>query len=99
MCVRAVVQTLMPGHRCRRDELTEQWRIFTPALHAIDRGEVQLEEYAYGSRGPKSGGRGPEAKPREEERDIHTQLYSLVGGFVVPASTCPLSLRRGEIPR
>lgn len=42
-------------HPPRRDELTEQWRIFTPVLQGMDRGSVPLETYAYGSRGPKSG--------------------------------------------
>eukprot|EP00882_Tetradesmus_deserticola_P002300 GHRQ01002455.1.p1 GENE.GHRQ01002455.1~~GHRQ01002455.1.p1 ORF type:complete len:526 (+),score=252.21 GHRQ01002455.1:167-1744(+) len=39
-------------HFVRRDELRAAWSIFTPLLHAIDRGEAQLEPYEYGSRGP-----------------------------------------------
>ena len=34
------------------DELFEAWRIFTPVLHAIDRGEVEPIPYPFGSRGP-----------------------------------------------
>ncbi|KAI7817045.1 glucose-6-phosphate 1-dehydrogenase [Gamsiella multidivaricata] len=37
----------------RSDELDEAWRIFTPVLHKIDRGQVPVEIYPYGSRGPK----------------------------------------------
>ncbi|KAF9217260.1 Glucose-6-phosphate 1-dehydrogenase [Podila verticillata] len=37
----------------RSDELDEAWRIFTPVLHKIDRGQVPVEVYPYGSRGPK----------------------------------------------
>lgn len=37
----------------RRDELDASWRIFTPLLHAIDKGMVPVREYAAGSRGPK----------------------------------------------
>ena len=36
----------------RSDELAEAWRIFTPLLHEIERGEVKPVEYRYGSRGP-----------------------------------------------
>lgn len=39
-------------HFVRRDELRAAWAIFTPLLHAIDRGEVPVHTYAYGSRGP-----------------------------------------------
>ena len=39
-------------HFVRRDELRAAWSIFTPLLHAIDRGEVPIYPYAYGSRGP-----------------------------------------------
>eukprot|EP00878_Enallax_costatus_P001274 GHUV01001418.1.p1 GENE.GHUV01001418.1~~GHUV01001418.1.p1 ORF type:complete len:249 (+),score=60.20 GHUV01001418.1:227-973(+) len=39
-------------HFVRRDELRAAWSIFTPLLHAIDRGEVTPEPYTYGSRGP-----------------------------------------------
>lgn len=38
----------------RRDELRAAWSIFTPVLHAIDRGEAVPEPYTYGSRGPAS---------------------------------------------
>lgn len=38
----------------RDDELEASWSIFTPLLHAIDRGEIKPETYAYGSRGPKA---------------------------------------------
>ena len=37
----------------RSDELHEAWRIFTPLLHQIDRKEVEVTPYVYGSRGPK----------------------------------------------
>lgn len=40
-------------HFVRRDELEVAWKIFTPLLHAIDRGEVEPVPYTYGSRGPK----------------------------------------------
>ena len=43
----------------RRDELQEAWRIFTPLLHHIEgaggvkvKGDVKVEKYEYGSRGP-----------------------------------------------
>jgi len=38
----------------RDDELDAAWKIFTPILHKIDRGELEVEKYAYGSRGPES---------------------------------------------
>lgn len=38
----------------RDDELTEAWRIFTPALHEIEKKHIQPELYPAGSRGPKS---------------------------------------------
>ena len=37
----------------RDDELEYSWRIFTPILHAIDKGEIKNESYEYGSRGPE----------------------------------------------
>lgn len=37
----------------RSDELHEAWRIFTPLLHQIDRKEVDVTPYVYGTRGPK----------------------------------------------
>lgn len=40
-------------HFVRRDELRAAWAIFTPLLHAIDRGEVPIHAYPYGSRGPE----------------------------------------------
>ena len=40
-------------HFVRKDELEEAWKIFTPVLHAIDRGEISPVPYKYGSRGPK----------------------------------------------
>ncbi|OZJ03558.1 hypothetical protein BZG36_03105 [Bifiguratus adelaidae] len=37
----------------RDDELDAAWKIFTPLLHWIDKGEgVDIKNYAYGSRGP-----------------------------------------------
>jgi len=36
----------------RDDELDLAWKIFTPLLHAIDKKEVPLAKYEYGSRGP-----------------------------------------------
>ena len=36
----------------RSDELDAAWRIFTPLLHAIDRGEVKPIPYTMGTRGP-----------------------------------------------
>ncbi|GAB4821247.1 hypothetical protein N2152v2_008293 [Parachlorella kessleri] len=39
-------------HFVRRDELRAAWAIFTPLLHQIDRGEVAVFPYPYGSRGP-----------------------------------------------
>ena len=35
-----------------RDELKAAWAAFTPILHAIDNGEVMVERYPAGSRGP-----------------------------------------------
>lgn len=37
----------------RRDELDAAWRIFTPLLHQIDRGEIAPIPYEAGTRGPK----------------------------------------------
>ncbi|PWU87187.1 putative glucose-6-phosphate 1-dehydrogenase [Trypanosoma cruzi] len=37
----------------RVDELDAAWRIYTPLLHAIDRGEVKVLPYAAGSCGPE----------------------------------------------
>ena len=35
-----------------RDELRAAWAVFTPLLHAIDKGDVPLLPYKYGTRGP-----------------------------------------------
>ena len=35
-----------------RDELRAAWAVFTPLLHAIDAGKVELLSYPYGTRGP-----------------------------------------------
>mmetsp|Transcript_35892 Transcript_35892/g.113520 ORF Transcript_35892/g.113520 Transcript_35892/m.113520 type:complete len:551 (-) Transcript_35892:1095-2747(-) len=40
-------------HFVRRDELHAAWTIFTPLLHAVDRGDIEPVSYVYGSRGPK----------------------------------------------
>eukprot|EP00796_Vickermania_ingenoplastis_P006309 gene6309-4540_t len=37
----------------RKDELDAAWRIFTPVLHQIDRGELDPIPYPAGTRGPK----------------------------------------------
>ncbi|KAG0213246.1 Glucose-6-phosphate 1-dehydrogenase [Mortierella sp. GBA30] len=37
----------------RDDELDAAWKIFTPILKTIDRGEIEPTPYAFGSRGPK----------------------------------------------
>nr|8FUY_A Chain A, Glucose-6-phosphate 1-dehydrogenase [Crithidia fasciculata]8FUY_B Chain B, Glucose-6-phosphate 1-dehydrogenase [Crithidia fasciculata] len=37
----------------RKDELDVAWRIFTPLLHQIDKGEVKPIPYQAGTRGPK----------------------------------------------
>jgi len=39
-------------HFVRSDELAEAWRIFTPALHQLDKGVVTPIPYPFGSRGP-----------------------------------------------
>lgn len=39
-------------HFVRRDELKAAWKAFTPILHAIDNGEVMVDRYPAGSRGP-----------------------------------------------
>eukprot|EP00951_Prasinocladus_malaysianus_P050410 scaffold680200_cov62-Prasinocladus_malaysianus.AAC.1 len=44
-------------HFVRRDELEAAWKIFTPLLHAIDRGEMLPLPYVYGSRGPAESDR------------------------------------------
>ncbi len=49
-------------HFLRRDELRAAWNIFTPLLHQIDRGEVPIHEYEFGSRGP--------AKAEEQVDDV-----------------------------
>ncbi|RNE95497.1 putative glucose-6-phosphate 1-dehydrogenase, partial [Trypanosoma conorhini] len=36
----------------RKDELDAAWRIYTPLLHAIDRGELKVLPYVAGTRGP-----------------------------------------------
>ncbi len=36
----------------RDDELRASWRIWTPLLHAIDKGQIDPIPYRYGSRGP-----------------------------------------------
>ena len=38
----------------RSDELEAAWDVFTPALHAIDAGEIRPLPYAFGSCGPES---------------------------------------------
>ena len=35
-----------------RDELRAAWAVYTPLLHAIDAGKVELLSYPYGTRGP-----------------------------------------------
>lgn len=40
-------------HFVRRDELKEAWKIFTPLLHRIDKGEIKPSSYKPGSRGPE----------------------------------------------
>lgn len=40
-------------HFVRADELNEEWRIFTPILHQIDKGEIKPIEYEFGSKGPQ----------------------------------------------
>jgi len=46
MCVRHKLR----AHKlfCRRDELSAAWKIFTPVLHAIDRGELVPSQYQAG---------------------------------------------------
>ena len=39
-------------HFLRRDELKAAWAIFTPLLHEIDAGKVDVHPYPFGSRGP-----------------------------------------------
>jgi len=39
---------------CCRDELKAAWKAFTPILHAIDNGEIMMDRYPAGSRGPPS---------------------------------------------
>ncbi|GIL45941.1 hypothetical protein Vafri_3047 [Volvox africanus] len=36
-------------HFVRRDELRAAWAIFTPLLHAVDAGAVQIHPYPYGT--------------------------------------------------
>ncbi|CAO3703613.1 unnamed protein product [Rhizopus stolonifer] len=38
----------------RSDELIAAWKIFTPLLHKVDAGKVDVMPYAYGSRGPEN---------------------------------------------
>lgn len=43
-------------HYVRRDELRASWAIFTPVLHAIDRGDgPTVHKYSYGTRGLEEG--------------------------------------------
>ncbi|XP_018494491.1 glucose-6-phosphate 1-dehydrogenase [Galendromus occidentalis] len=37
----------------RSEELAEAWRIFTPILHIIERGQTKPIPYVFGSRGPR----------------------------------------------
>lgn len=50
----------VPHCPCRmcRDELRAAWGIFTPLLHKIDAGEVEVHPYPYGSRWDTRGGIG-----------------------------------------
>lgn len=52
---RLILQVLRGDHSSfvRDDELRSAWRIFTPLLHAIDRGEIEPLRYKAFSRGPK----------------------------------------------
>ena len=43
--------TLITFISCR-DELRAAWAVYTPLLHAIDAGKVNLLSYPYGTRGP-----------------------------------------------
>lgn len=36
----------------QRESLSYTWAIFTPILHAIDRGDIPVAEYKAGTRGP-----------------------------------------------
>jgi glucose-6-phosphate 1-dehydrogenase len=43
-------------HFVRRDELRASWAMFTPLLHALDKGEgPKLHKYKYGDRGVEAG--------------------------------------------
>jgi glucose-6-phosphate 1-dehydrogenase len=42
------------SHFVSPEELEASWRIFTPALHALEQASSPPETYAYGGRGPKA---------------------------------------------
>lgn len=58
----------------RDDELDEAWQIFTPLLESIDKGEIPMEEYKYGSRGPVAAEKL--IKEKGYERAPEGELYS-----------------------
>eukprot|EP01097_Dermamoeba_algensis_P009106 TRINITY_DN628_c0_g1_i2.p1 TRINITY_DN628_c0_g1~~TRINITY_DN628_c0_g1_i2.p1 ORF type:complete len:323 (-),score=64.74 TRINITY_DN628_c0_g1_i2:202-1170(-) len=49
---RLILDVLRGDHNLfvRNDELLEAWRIFTPLLHAIDKGALDVEKYEFGAR-------------------------------------------------
>merc|ERR1719198_405475 len=51
-----LIYDVMLGHHehfVRTDELEAAWKIFTPLLHRIDDGQLPLQNYAFGTRGPQ----------------------------------------------
>ena len=42
------------SHFVSEEELTAQWRIFTPVLKQLVERKVEPEKYSYGSRGPRA---------------------------------------------
>eukprot|EP00850_Spirogloea_muscicola_P002141 SM000008S22230 [mRNA] locus=s8:585467:589117:- [translate_table: standard] len=65
-CVRGDQQ-----HFVRRDELQEAWKIFTPLLHRVDQGELDVIKYKPGSRGPE-----------ESQALIEREGYNQTKGYI-----------------
>jgi len=52
---RLILDVVRGDHRLfvRSDELEHAWNIFTPVLHMMDKGQLPLLAYPFGTRGPK----------------------------------------------
>ncbi|KAL1915100.1 uncharacterized protein VTP21DRAFT_7581 [Calcarisporiella thermophila] len=64
------------SHFVRDDELDAAWRIFTPMLHALEKGGVVPLPYAYGSPGPAEVAKFLERHGVRDEEEIGAGLKS-----------------------